>query len=541
MVVSGSWQGNPNDTVLEKIAKCEDNLKEWSKLKFGSLVARRKKAEKALTILEKRKKNGAVIAQRRAIEKELNEIMDLEEEAWKQRSRTDWLQQGDRNTPFFHRKASDRRNRNTINFLLDQDGVERKGQKAVTLCIRDYYQMLFKAAPPALTSHVLDAISCKITDRMNEELLQPITREEIWNALRHMGPTKAPGADGMLTMFFQKYWHVIGDDVTKEIQGYMDRGEFPQVLNHTLLALIPKTKKPKTPAEFRPISLCKVLYKIFSKVLANKLKKVLKVAVVENQSAFVPGRYITDNVIVAFECFHAMKTITKGKKGYMAAKLDIAKAYDRVSWKFLEAIIRKLGFADRWVRMIMYCVSTVSYAALVKGHQSDTFFPTRGLRKGDPISPYLFLLVAEGLSALTAKAEAEGFIQGLKVSQNAPMISHLLFADDSISFIKATRPQCSKLKEILSCYEVESGQSVSLTKSEISFSSNIPNQTQLEMADLLGMKLVEFHEKYLGLPTVVGRKKRSIFSYLVDRIRKKVKLWKSKLLSSAAKEVLIKC
>ncbi|CAL1386851.1 unnamed protein product [Linum trigynum] len=142
----------------------------------------------------------------------------------------------------------------------------------------------------------------------------------------------------------------------------------PPTLNHTLLALIPKTKEPKSPKEFRPISLCKVLYKILAKVLANRLKRILDLVITENQYAFVPGRNITDNIMVGFECFHAMKNRKQGKKGYVAAKLDIAKAYDRVEWRFLESIMLKMGFHEDWVHLIMQCVTTVTYSALVIGH-----------------------------------------------------------------------------------------------------------------------------------------------------------------------------
>ncbi|CAL1384152.1 unnamed protein product [Linum trigynum] len=177
---------------------------------------------------------------------------------------------------------------------------------------------------------VLAAVEPKVTPQMNQELLPPFTREEIWEALKLMVPTKAPGSDGMPALFFQKNWAVVGDTVCLELQRILITGQIPRSLNHTLLAMIPKTQKPSSPKDFRPIALCKVLYKILSKVLANRLKRILNEVITETQSAFVPGRNITDNIMVVFECFHAMKNRKQGRKGYVAAKLDIAKAYDRV-------------------------------------------------------------------------------------------------------------------------------------------------------------------------------------------------------------------
>ncbi|CAL1394078.1 unnamed protein product [Linum trigynum] len=154
-----------------------------------------------------------------------------------------------------------------------------------------------------------------------------------------MGKRKAPGPDGFTVLFFRRYWHVIGEEVWMAILKILETRVLPEGLNHTLIALIPKTKKPVSPKEFRPISLCNVLYKIISKVLANRLKTVLYRIISPEQSAFVPGRFITDNVMEAFECFHTMKKSKKRKHGFFAAKINMAKAYDRVEWKFLEGVM----------------------------------------------------------------------------------------------------------------------------------------------------------------------------------------------------------
>ena len=146
------------------------------------------------------------------------------------------------------------------------------------------------------------------------------------------------------------------------------------------------------------------------------------------------GRLISDNVVVAFETMHTIGKRKKGKEGLMAIKLDMSKAYDRVEWGYLEAIMRKMGFSERWISLVMMCVTTVSYEILINGEPRGKITPSRGLRQGDPISLYLFLLCVEGLSALIRKKEAMGLLRGVGVSKQAPMVSHLFFADDSIIF-----------------------------------------------------------------------------------------------------------
>ena len=203
-------------------------------------------------------------------------------------------------------------------------------------------------------------------------------------------------------------------------------------------------------------SLCNVVYKIISKVLANRLKKFLKEVIDESQSAFVSSRSITDNVLVAFETMHCIDQKRKGKEALMAVKLDMSKAYDQVEWSYLEAIMRKMRFHERWIALMMMCVSTVSYSVLINREPKGKIVPSRGLRQGDLISLYLFLLCAEGLSAMLKKEESEGHIKGVAVRRGAPRVSHLLFADDSIIFCRASIAECERVLKVLEGYERDS-------------------------------------------------------------------------------------
>ena len=143
-----------------------------------------------------------------------------------------------------------------------------------------------------------------------------------------MGPTKAPGPDGMNALFYQKFWHIVGNDVTTAVLDYLNNGNMLPDINYTHIVLIPKIKSPEKMTDFRPISLCNVIYKIISKVIANRLKLILPQLISPTQSAFIPSRLITDNVLVAYETLHSMHCRKKGRKGSLALKLDISKTYD---------------------------------------------------------------------------------------------------------------------------------------------------------------------------------------------------------------------
>ena len=155
-------------------------------------------------------------------------------------------------------------------------------------------------------------------------------------------------------------------------------------------------------------------------MLGNRLKNILAVITDESQSAFVLGRLISDNGLVAFETMHSIDQKRKRKEAFMAIKLDMSKTYDRVEWAYLKAMMRRMGFNERWISLILMCVSTVEYLVLINGEAKSKIILTRGLRQRDPISPYLFLLCAEGLSAMIKKEERDGLLKGVAVSRKAP-------------------------------------------------------------------------------------------------------------------------
>ena len=243
---------------------------------------------------------------------------------------------------------------------------------------------------------VLDPIDRLVTPDMKHQLLQPYTLEEIKRALFQMHPSKSPSPDGMSPFFFQKYWHFVGNDVFRAVLSVLNSGHLLHKMNYTHIILIPNKKELQYILDYRPISLGNVISRLFSKVLSNHIKLILPNIISDAQSAFVPNHLITDNTVVVFELLHRMRNKRKGKQGQMAVKLDISKAYDRVEWLFLRNMMTKLGFDDTWIQLAMETVCTTSYSILINGEPPSLVKPTRGIKQGDPLSPYLFLLCSEG-------------------------------------------------------------------------------------------------------------------------------------------------
>ena len=323
----------------------------------------------------------------------------------------------------------------------------------------------------------------------------------------------------MPSLFFQTYWLDIGMDITQAVLSSLNSGSILKAINHTFITLIPN-KNPKKVTEFRPISLCNVIYKIISKVIANRLKPLLNSIISETQGAFIANRLITDNVLIAFESLHHMATSCLGKKSFMAFKLDMNKAYDRVEWAFLEKIMIKMGFKASWISLIMECVTMVSYSILVNGEPKGMIHPTRGIRQGDPLSPFLVLFCVEGLNAILEHAAGAGEIHGYSICRRGPKLTHLFFTNDCLLFYRSTLEECEKIKELLASYEVASGQMINKDKTTLFFSHNTDDSSRAAIQQALGVPAIQQYEKYLGLPSFVGRNKKACFTDIKEHIWK---------------------
>lgn len=257
-----------------------------------------------------------------------------------------------------------------------------------------------------------------------EKLEVPFSIEEIRDAIWSCEEIKAPGPNGFNMCFFRRCWNRVKEDVFRMMSDFHRTGKLEKSINCSFIVLIPKTDNPNKIADFRPICLVSSLYKIVAKVLSQRLRAIIGELVSETQFVFIRRRQIFYGILIANEVIHSMDKMV-GNGGNLIVKLDFSKAYDCVRWDFLELVLQKMGFRVRWSGWMMECVSTARATVLVNGSASNEFYLGRGLRQGDPLSPFLFILITEVLHLLLEKAGALGLIEGIHGVIPGYMITHL--------------------------------------------------------------------------------------------------------------------
>jgi exonuclease III len=385
-IIKDSWEYEAGETH-NKLKTTLEKVHQWGKATFGNIPSEIKSVQSHLAKLKIGVPTTDQIKQIKSLESKLDTLLQKEEQWWSQRAKSNWLQHGDKNSKFFHFKASQRNKRNTINFITDSQGNKHSQNKDIQVVFQHYFDDIFTTSNPTNMQEYLQVVANRIHPQMGEYLGQDFTTAEVYFAAHQLKGNAAPGPDGLNANFYQSLWNIIGEEVTHSALNILSHGGNPESLNTTHICLIPKHNNPTTPADYRPIALCNVILKIITKTIANRIKHILPNIISPQQSAFLPGRLITDNTLLAFETFHHLKHKKNKIKGYVGIKLDMAKAYDILESSFISNTLSTMGFPSNLVHTIMMCVSTVSYSILVNGQPSPYFKPHRGIRQGDPISP----------------------------------------------------------------------------------------------------------------------------------------------------------
>ena len=321
-------------------------------------------------------------------------------------------------------------------------------------------------------------------------------------------------------------------------QSFRRDGEFERSLNATFLALIPKKFDAEEVKDFHPISLVGGVYKIISKVLAHRMRVVLPDIISESQNAFIGGRQILDSALIASECIDSR--LKSGSPGVLC-KLDVEKAYDHVSWTFLQYLLDRCGFSESWQRWIYACISTARFSVMINGSPEGFFAGSRGLRQGDPLSSLLFDTVMEALSCMLDRAVQSGLFKGFSVGsldRCQVEISHLLFADDTLIFCDADPHQLTSLRFVFTWFEAVSRLKINLGKSELVPVGEVSNMDLL--VDIWGCNLGAFPMKYLGVPLGAAFKEKAISNPVLEKVERRLAGWKCLYLSKGGLVTLIK-
>lgn len=293
--------------------------------------------------------------------------------------------------------------------------------------VKRFFKEKFKESllrRPRLEGISFDTLTREEADRLEERF----TKEVIEEAVNGCDSDKCPGPDGYNFKFRKKCWSILYEDIFNFIDEFYSKANLPKAVLASFLSLIPKVDNPQNFEEFRPISLVDCLYKIIAKMFSNRLKKVITRLVSKCQKTFIPGRQIQYGVVVPNEL---VDMAVRGKRRCILLKVDFEKAYDNVNWKFLLDILKRCGFRLKWLSWIKACVCNSSMSVLVNSCSSKDFVVEKGLRQGDPLSLFLFTLVAEGLAWMMSKVSVEGLFEGFKVDKNVKF-DLLQFPDDTI-------------------------------------------------------------------------------------------------------------
>ncbi|KAJ4783220.1 RNA-directed DNA polymerase (reverse transcriptase)-related family protein [Rhynchospora pubera] len=363
--------------------------------------------------------------------------------------------------------------------------------------------------------------------------------QKVKRAVFQMGPDKSPGPDGVTARFIQKYWNIIGPDLVQQIKQIFHTGWIPDDWLKCNIILIPKGDEPETPSQFRPISIGNVLYRLIMKILTNRLRPHMKKLIAQEQTAFLHNRCISDNVLLIKEVLNSFNT-KKFKHHAFMLKADITKAFDKLNWNFLEHACNHVNMPRKITRMMISAYQRAKVTILINGTGDGFITPSRGLRQGCPMSPYMFILAMEMMSRIFKKALQAGHLRGLKLAPTAQPLTHSIYADDLLIMGATHEGEITAIKNILEDFGGASGLVVNPIKSKLWFSKATPLEVCQRIKQSLRAINAEEGEKYLGVCLSGRNSARKTGQMLLERMWSKLAGWKCSMLSHAGRLVLIK-
>jgi hypothetical protein len=369
----------------------------------------------------------------------------------------------------------------------------------------------------------------------NSYLTTVFTENDIREAIFQMEHNKAPGPDGFPAEFYQVFWNVIKNDLLALFDAF-HKGELPLFrLNFGHIILVPKSKDAMSIQHYRPICLLNVSFKIFTKVLTNRVSGVASKVIGPSQTAFIPGRNIMEGVVVLHETIHELR---RKKDCGVILKLDFEKAYDKIKWPFVQQTLRMKGFSEKWCAWINSVTTGGHVGIKVNDHIGANFQTYKGLRQGDPLSPILFNIVVDMLAILVNRAKEEGQFEGLIPHLVDGGLSILQYADDTVLFLQHDLAKAANLKLLLITFEQVSGLKINYHKSEL-FGFGLTEEEETLYLSLFRCQKGGFPFRYLGIPMHYRKLSNSDWKTIEIKFEKKLSSWKGKLMSVGGRLVLI--
>ncbi|XP_058725811.1 uncharacterized protein LOC131597115 [Vicia villosa] len=429
-------------------------------------------------------------------------------------------------------KKEERRRRNSL-CALEARGGRLEDVTDIKEFIHNHFNLFFNdivEERPVLSGVNLKPLSVSDSHSIERPFSEMEVKEAIWSC----DGNKSAGLDGYSLEFYKRFWVVIREDVLRLCNDFHDKGTLVKSITSSFLALIPKNNNPQNLGEYRPICLVGSIYKIISKILAARLKEVIDTLVSNNQTAFVPGRNKMDGVLLVNELLDWMK---KKKRGSILLKVDFEKAYDSVSWQYLKEMMMRMGFGERWMKWMDSCIFKSHISVLVNGSATKEFKVNKGLRQGDPLSPFLFVLAMEGLTTLVRKSIEVGDFKPFKYGEE-DYADILQFADDTIILGKSSCDNLWSLKVLLRGFELVSGLKINFAKSNI-IGVNVGDSFLNAAKAFLSCNKGSIPFKFLGIMVGESHRKKKVWAEVINKIKGRLSSWKGKNLSMGGRVTLV--
>ncbi|GJR76959.1 RNA-directed DNA polymerase, eukaryota [Tanacetum coccineum] len=415
-----------------------------------------------------------------------------------QKSKIKWAIEGDENSKFFHGINKKRSQLSICGVFVD--GNWSTEPSVVKDAFKNHFAAHFKQPVQGRLK-----LNISFTNWLSSEQVvdmdRSVSRDEIRMAVWNCGENKSPRPDGYTFEFFRKYWRFVEPDFCAAVKHFFENGSFPKGCNSSFIALILKVTDAKFVTDFRPISLIGCIYKVVTKVLAIRLATVISDLVSDTQSAFVANRQILDGPFLLNELLTWCK---KKKKQVMFFKVDFAKAYDSVRWDYLLDVLQEFGFSPNWCRWIRGTFSSAMASILVNGSPTSEFPFFYGLKQGDPLSPYLFILIMESLHISFSRASNDGLFKGE-------------WSDSNLK----------NIVKILKCFFLVSGLKINIHKSQV-LGVGVPRNLVTQAASMIGCAIMQKPFRYLGLKVGDFMSRKTAWVDTVHKLWSRLSNWKVK-------------